>query len=89
MFSINKFNPIPDQVSGVPFMVSGTISLYPSLNFSDDGSHFTEAPSGCATPYGVVEWSFEHPALGVSESGTITIQEGTMLGIVQQAVEVT
>lgn len=79
MFTITEINEISNQASGLPFAISGTIALYPTLNYSDDGSHFSQFQA--PTPYGVSTWSILHPAMGLTDSATVTIQEGTTLGI--------
>lgn len=53
---------IGPQVSGIPFMVSGTISLFPDLSYADDVGAFVSLPSGSSVVSALASgsWAFQH-----------------------------
>lgn len=65
-------NPIGEQPPEVPFDVSGTYELLPSLQFADDASPvFTDLGLGNITPVGSVTFDFVHPGM---PAGTQIVQ---------------
>lgn len=70
--AIIEIDPIPVHQPNVPFIVTGTYSLVPDLQFVDDaGTVFTPIPESDASPLGEVGFSFNHP--GVPTAGTQTL----------------
>lgn len=67
-----SLNPIGEQPPEIPFDVSGTYELLPSLQFADDASSvFTDIGVANITPIGVVTFGFTHPGM---PSGTHVIR---------------
>lgn len=70
--AIIDIDPIPVQHPNVPFVITGTYSVIPELQFVDDaGTTFTLIPEADASSLGTVEFAFVHP--GVPASGTQTL----------------
>jgi hypothetical protein len=70
--AVIAIDPIPVQRPDTPFVVSGSYTLVPDLQFADDaGTTFTQIPEANASPLGEVEFSFVHP--GVPTGGTQTL----------------
>lgn len=70
--AIIAIDPIPVQPPDVPFVVTGTYSVIPDLQFVDDaGTTFTQIPEANASPLGEISFSFVHP--GIATGGTQTL----------------
>lgn len=80
MISQITINPIGGQVSGIPFAVSGTATLFPALSYAVDADSFAALTSGAVvSAFGTVNWSFEVPGLA-SGSHTIAVDETSTSG---------
>jgi len=64
MRSVVTVYPIGSQVSGVPFVVSGTINYYPTIDVSDDGVNFDDANVG-GSALSTSTWHFTHQGMPV------------------------
>lgn len=74
MISQITINPIGGQVSGVPFAVAGTVTLFPHMRFEDDSGAFSDLPSGTVTAFATSTWFFQHPGVA-SGTHAVTVVE--------------
>ncbi len=59
--AIITINPIPPQPPNTAFTVTGTYTIYPALQFSDDNTNsFSPIAAANITPLGTQVWSFLH-----------------------------
>lgn len=74
--AVIALDPIPPQPINKPFTVSGSYTLAPSLQFSDDATAvFTPMPSSGISPIGAVEFSFIHPGVPSIGSHNLVVED--------------
>ncbi len=73
--SISLTNP-GNQVVNTPFVVSGTYTIAPSLQFADDSSTtFTPIPQSGITALGTSQFSFVHPGIPVAGADALLVED--------------
>ena len=71
-------NPIPTQTAGTPFTASGTYTVTPVLQFSDDtSSTYNVIPSAGISDLGSTTYSFQHPGVSSTGQHNLTVLDTT------------
>ena len=86
------------QVSGVPFVVSGTV-YFPGLSYADDNGAFVAFPSGSTGPVLSMDFAYVNPGLSVGEhtvavldnltgaAGLVSLEDGCINEFVQRGTK--
>lgn len=75
---IIHINPIPTIVAGAQFLVSGTFTILPLLQFADDSSTtFSPIPVSDISPLGSTPFSFIHPGEAAPGQYQLIITDAT------------